>query len=122
MPDITRMGSVAPLFEQREIQEPARRGHVPIAETSKASWRGRQSAINLDHRAILAYLADQGDSVHDAIVAAGILPQSSSGRMGELLAKGLIEVVGTGITRSGSKAKLCRITEAGRKALLEGAA
>lgn len=118
MPDITRMGATAPLFEQ-QIETPQRRGHAPMAETSRAAWNGKKPTINIDHRTILAYLADHGPAVHDAMVANGLVSQSSSGRMGELVAKGMIEVIGTGLTRSGSKAKLCKITEAGRKVLLE---
>lgn len=117
MPDITRMGSVAPLFEQPEIHTPQRRGHVPIAETSREAWQAKKPTLGQNHRLILTYLANHRPSIHEEIADAMHWDSSSSGRMGELLAMGLIEVVGVKLTRSGRKAKLCAITEKGRRAI-----
>lgn len=122
MPDIRQMGSSAPLFEQREIEQPQRRGTKPIADTSQSAWQRKHGKLGIEYMQILAYLADNGPCVHDAIVAAGIVAQSSSGRMGELVAKGWIEVIGKGETRTGSAAKLCRITDDGMKAMRDGMA
>lgn len=115
MPDIARMGSTAPLFEQREIETPVRR--TAVAETSRTAWDGKQERLRGDYLTILRFLAEHGPSVHDSIVAAGLLLQSSSGRMGELVTAGLVGVVGKGKTRSGAMAKLCGITDAGREAI-----
>ena len=115
-----KLGSTAPLFEQREIHQPERRGHVPIADTSQTAWQRKHGKLSSEYMLVLAYLRDNGPSVHDDMVAAGVLVQSSSGRMGELVAKGLIEVVGRRKTRSGSDAKLCTITQAGREAFEKG--
>jgi len=116
----TPFGSTAPLFEQHEIQQPARRGHAPIADESKSAWQRKYGKLGNEYMLILAWLMDHGPSVHDAMVGAGVLVQSSSGRMGELVARGLIEVIGKGKTRTGSDAKLCRITAAGREAFAKG--
>lgn len=120
MPDIRQMGSCGTLFDPPEIQTPERRGHIQIADTSKTSWQRKHGKLGSEYLLILAYLIDHGPSVHDAMVAAGVVCQASSGRMGELVAKGLIEVIGTGKTRTGNPAKLCQITDAGRQAVRDG--
>lgn len=117
MPDITRMGSVAPLFEQREIETPQRRGHVPIAETSREAWEAKKSTLSYNHLLILTYLANHRPSIHEEIANALDWKSSSSGRMGELEEKGLIADVGRKLTSSGRKATLYAITDAGRKAI-----
>jgi len=102
----------------REIQIPKRRGHVPIADTSKAA-RPRAAASADRAAKLLREVHARGTATCDEIASAWAVPvHTMSGRFTEMLSRGLVERTGAKRpTRSGSMASVLMLTAAGLAAL-----